>query len=163
MTSIFSFSDKPFFQEGGTALLHAAQTGQTICCRLLLASGKSKIDECLKDGANSAFLSSQNGHLETLIILDEFKCNLNLSRNDGITSLWISSQLGHENVVQFLISKGCQDFEKNDGGTALFKASQKGYEKIVEILLENEPNLGILKVSFFFKRSKKLVLAVWSN
>uniref|UniRef100_A0AC34QQ40 Ankyrin repeat domain-containing protein 29 n=1 Tax=Panagrolaimus sp. JU765 TaxID=591449 RepID=A0AC34QQ40_9BILA len=132
-------------KEGGTALLHAAQTGQTNCCGLLLSSGNSKIDECLKDGANSAFLASQNGHLETLKILNEFKCNLNLPRIDGTTCLWISSQLGHDNIVQFLISNGVQDYDKYDGGTALFKASQKGFEKIVEILLQYPANLGILK------------------
>ena len=130
-------------------MLNAAQSGQTSVCQLLLASGGSSVHECLADGANAAFLCAQNGHLDTLVLLAEENCKLDLPRSgDGATPLYIAAQLGHYEIVKFLLKQGVRDTESVDRATALFKAAQKGFSRIVQLLLDYESNLGLLKVCF---------------
>lgn len=62
-------------QEGGSALLCAAQNGYTEVVEILLKSGAS-VDSQLSDGANGVFLAAQNGHLETMRTLLRYGCPL---------------------------------------------------------------------------------------
>jgi len=48
-------------------------------------------------------MASQNGHVEVVKLLMEYKVNGDLAENDGYTSLHIASEDGHVEVVKLLL------------------------------------------------------------
>ena len=52
--------------------------------------------------SSEAYISSQNGHTETVRLLAELGANVNTPDNDGDTPVYVAAQEGHTETLQVL-------------------------------------------------------------
>ena len=61
-------------------------------------------------------LASDNGHLETVMFLNEQGSDIHATNNNGMTALHLASENGHFEVVIYLVKQGSDVNAECDGG-----------------------------------------------
>ncbi len=89
------------------------------------------------NGMTALHLASDNGHLETVMLLKEQGSDIHATNNNGMTALHLASWKNHSEVVIYLIKQGSDvNAKDNNGMTALHLASNQGvtYENMVAMM-----------------------------
>ena len=92
------------------------------------------------DGTTPAFFASQNGHLETVKLLQKWGADFGIATlDDGQTPVFTASNQGRLDVVQFLANHGCNlnAAATDDGATPMYAAALQGHTKVVRFLADN--------------------------
>lgn len=126
---------------GFTALHMSAKKGYCDIAKLLLEYDKSTLSSRTSDGRTAALIAAKEGQLgvlQVLVSLDENKSVLQDKDASGNTILHFATWGGATNVVDWLLSLGCDPNEPNsEGMTALQFAAAGNYHDIVEKLLSS--------------------------
>eukprot|EP01128_Nolandella_sp_AFSM9_P000616 TRINITY_DN10768_c0_g1_i1.p1 TRINITY_DN10768_c0_g1~~TRINITY_DN10768_c0_g1_i1.p1 ORF type:complete len:613 (+),score=129.71 TRINITY_DN10768_c0_g1_i1:89-1840(+) len=109
---------------GRSPLWLAASLGNTDLVEELLANTSVDINAVDKSGRSPLYIAVQSGHLETLIVLVESKCNLALADVDGRTPLALAESLGHAKIEDYLLKNNApHDFEDSQTNETLHEFS----------------------------------------
>src|SRR5204862_433013 len=87
-------------------------------------------------GTTSLFVAAENGHLEVVKLLIEYKSVVNTPTKDGRTPLMGAAGKGCLEVVQLLLQNGADINCKWYGRTAVEVAHDAGEKKILNLLKE---------------------------
>lgn len=106
---------------------------------------KKKIDQGIsiesKDvkGHTGLILASYEGHVPIVLLLLEYKANINACENhNGANGLIYAALQGHESVVEILLERGANiNTIDNNRNTPLHMATLSGHINVIEILLDN--------------------------
>jgi len=119
---------------GWTALMGAAQNGQTSKVQALLDAG-AKVKEKDDNSGTALIYAAQGGHAETVQILLDAGAKVKEKNNRGITAIIFAALQGHKDTVEVLLNAGADVNAKTNGGyTALWAAAQESHTEIVELL-----------------------------
>ncbi len=96
-------------------------------------------------------LAAQNWHIEIVVLLINFRANVNARDNSGYTTLFWAAYNGHEKTVEFLIEKGANiNTQGYYGGTPLchvvksFQYSQNHHsDKVIKLLIRSIVKLEV--------------------
>jgi len=122
-------------QNGFTALMIAAQDGQSEVVEKLLAAQGINANLVQQDGFTALMIAAQYGHSEVVEkLLAAQGIDVNLVQQNGYTALMIAAQQGHSEVVEKLLAAQGTDANlvQQDDFTALMIAAQKGHSEVVD-------------------------------
>ncbi|KAI5783465.1 ankyrin repeat-containing domain protein, partial [Pyronema domesticum] len=129
------------------ALKEAAQNGHLLAVKLLLGSGKCRVDARAKDSTPTALhLAAEMGHVEVVQTLLEAGADANLTYQAGWTPLYYACQNEHVEIIKALIEYGANTLVQDRWNvTPLSYACSHGLSHAVLALLENnvDPNFPI--------------------
>ena len=94
------------------------------------------------NGMTALHLASDNGHLETVMLLKEQGSDIHATNNNGMTALHLASWKNHSKIVMYLVKQGSDvNAKDNNGMTALHLASNQEvtYENMVAMMMEISP------------------------
>lgn len=121
-----------------TTVFRAAQEGQVVVVRRLLAGG-ADVDEVSRAnrGMTGLFVAAQNNHPDVVAELVESGADLNKATYNGTTPVYIAAEEGHAEVVKQLVGAGADvgKARTDNGQTPLFIAAQKGFVAVVKVLV----------------------------
>ena len=69
-----------------------------------------------ENGMTALHWASENGHLETVMLLKEKGSDIHATNNNGMTALHLASENGHFEVVIYLVKQGSDVNAECDGG-----------------------------------------------
>ncbi len=125
-------------KDGWTALMIAADQGDTKIVELLLENEKTDPNLADKDGWTALMSAAGKGDTETLeLLLKNEKTNPNLPDKYGWTALMIAAEKGHTETLELLLKKA-DIFAHKDGLTALKVAKDNKNSEVVKILQNQE-------------------------
>ncbi len=148
---------------GQTALMAAAEKGQTVAARALI-DHHADLNAKDRNGITALMLAAANNHPDITKLLIDHQADLSLQDNSGWTAtmkavyqgniecvkilvdrskeeldraLLIAALAGHQDVVRVLLNHGAEvDTRAADGRTALMLASAKNHKDVVDALLK---------------------------
>ncbi|AVP88191.1 Putative ankyrin repeat-containing protein [Candidatus Phycorickettsia trachydisci] len=95
-----------------------------------------------KNGDTSLHIAAQEGHLDIVKKLLDYKANIEATNKGGWTPLLKAAQRGHCQVVQLLLNEGANiEAATQAGDTPLHYAAENGHTKTVECLLDKKAYL----------------------
>ena len=121
---------------GGTALLVATQTGQSVIVNDLLKAGANP-STANEKGATPLMAAAQRGLTDIVssLIKRQDAIYLNARNKKGETALAIASDNGHDKVVSLLVEGGADlGVADTKDYTPLMKACTKGFSPVVDII-----------------------------
>lgn len=101
-------------EQGWTALLSAAESGQKEIVELLISSGADPLLADKTCGCVPMRLAAGRGYMDIAKILIDHYPNVDVMEYDGDTALVWAASYGHEELVRFLLDKGA---DINKGNT----------------------------------------------
>ncbi|CAH1225902.1 ANKRD6 [Branchiostoma lanceolatum] len=121
-------------------LFYAVAKGQTDrVVELIQAGARLFLD---KHGHTVLHVAAHRGFTNTLKVLLQAGCELDIQDNDGCTALHRAVVGGHVEVVQALIEEGASvDRQDQNGNTPLHEAAWNGYSRTVELLIRARANI----------------------
>ncbi|HLG59074.1 MAG TPA: ankyrin repeat domain-containing protein [Vicinamibacterales bacterium] len=130
---------------GRTALMFAANYGQTEIIRLLVKAGANVRARPNSEPRFSALLAAaSNGHVDAVRVLLELGADINDSDDDGQTALMLASAKGHSSVVRELVTRGVDVNTTGRGGiNAIAVAVVEGQAEVVDLLLDDRVKLNV--------------------
>lgn len=131
------FVDKRFYSH----TLHlAAKYGMD---NIVATLARFRTDEPDTTGQTALHIAAQNGDLETVRKLKQYRFSHMITSHKGLTALHFAAENGHIDVVRFLIEWGADlDAETRRRWTPLHIASEGGYQEVVEFLIDNGARLN---------------------
>jgi ankyrin repeat protein len=115
----------------------AAENGQEVVVKHLLATHEARVDLRRGDRWTSLHRASYNGHDAVIRLLLEKHANFEATDNEQQTPLFLAAANGHQAVIQLLLDKGAESEAKNcKGQTPLFLAAINGHKAVVRLLIE---------------------------
>jgi uncharacterized protein len=108
-----------------------------------------------KNKRTPLMIAASDDDLETLYLLVQKKCDLNLQDDNGNTALHQSGLNGHALAVKLLATQAELNLQNKDGMTPLMNAASNGYHDCVDILLQSGANPDIIN----YKGETALILA----
>lgn len=131
--------------DGITPLWKATLMNDTISMIILLKNGANP-NAPTDGGTTPIFLSCNDGHVESAIILCRYGANVNFNKNKyNLSPLRHAARSGSIEVVKFLINQGAEiNAKAADNGTALSAASLKGHIDIVKLLIQHGATIDII-------------------
>ena len=125
-------------QGAGLTLLHqAAQSGQVLVARFLLAN-QAAVNAHDGDRKTPLMLAAQAGHKAMVELVLNHGAAVNLGDQYGSTALSLAAANGFRNVVEVLLANHAEVNTKgSNGATALEWAARNGHTAVVEFLLAN--------------------------
>ncbi|MCU1438913.1 MAG: Ankyrin, partial [Naasia sp.] len=131
-------------QQGTTALLGAAGSGNVAIVQMLLQAGATVENRAESDGVNALMVAAMAGHTAVVQALLAANARLDITLEDdqptlnGWTTLILVADKGHAGVVQALLQAGAQVDQPNGCGlTALMFAARNGHADVVQALLDD--------------------------
>jgi len=122
--------------DGSSALLLAAENGQTDVVFMLLLNG-ADVNYQRKDGASALIAASAFGRIDAVNLLLENNARTELHDKNGVTAIMFASESGHADVVQALLqARSNPDHGNREGKTALMWAGYHGHTDVVYTLLD---------------------------
>ena len=124
---------------GATALMETCRFGNKQTLEVLIPHcDLITLNACDKSGTTACMLSSENGHLDCLEILNRNGAAVDAVDNNGCSSLMLAASWGQQNCVKYLLDNGCDVNKVDDiGRTALMKAAIRGNNDCLKTILEN--------------------------
>ena len=123
------------FNDGGTALMHAANEGNNDVVHILLKA--KNIDVNLAEtttGGTALQAAALNGHLNIVRqLLNVSNINVNSQSNDGYSALMMAARGGHNEIVDLLLDTESVDATLVDG---------KGDTVLTSTLVANNPDIA---------------------
>lgn len=162
--------DAPVNEEGTTALIRAAQYGDTEGVKRLLAAG-ANVNAAGKTGGTALMNAAANGRAEIVNILINAGANVNAATEDGRTALMYAMTKGDVNIVSHLINMGAYVNAVNENGwTALMLAAYSGHAEAVRYLIHAGADINAvssggdtaLSFAIFFARNPGKIDKEWS-
>ncbi len=131
-------------QTGATPLHRAAQAGQLVVARFLLANGA---DTEAKDqqwgGRTPLHYAAMAGHKAMIELLLSKKASVRAVDGSGNTPLHLAAMSGYRSVVEVLLAHGAEvDAKDQSGATPLHLASAYGFKAVAELLLDRGADLN---------------------
>jgi len=127
------------FSDGWTALMAAAQVGNTATVQLLIENG-AKVNAVTENKETALLLALKNHHFDTAAFLIANGANVHAADNQGWTPLWLATKVEDMATMLLLIDKGI------DVGAYLKEAIRGRNEKFGDFLLRaliaHEKRLG---------------------
>jgi len=123
-------------KDGVTALMLAAQRGETEIVKMLVAED-ADVNAKNKDGVSALMLAAQRDNREIVEMLVAEDADVNAKRNDGMTALLLAVGNFHTDTVKVLLRRGADPNVRlpPEGWTALMSAANLGRADIAEALL----------------------------
>jgi ankyrin repeat protein len=121
---------------GSTALMKAAENGQTEMAQLLIASG-ADVNASSLSGWTALMLAARVGHTEIARLLSAHGADVNARNGVGHHSvLELAAMYGHTETVKLLIDGGADvNARDNRGRTALMIAATNGHVGVIQELI----------------------------
>lgn len=118
-----------------TPFLYAGAEGRDEILKLILATGKAKLDDTNRYGGIALIPAAHHGHPTTVAILLEAGLNVDHVNNLGWTALLEAVILGdggpvYQEIVGLLVDAGAEQIPDRDGVTPLEHARRRGFEAI---------------------------------
>ena len=127
---------------GKTALMEAASSGQEGCVRELVGAG-ADVGAVDHDGRTALMKAASKGHEGCVRELMEAGADWAVADNDGDTALMWAAMQGHEGCVRELLGAGAEVGAANKNGrTALMWAAKQGHQKCVRELVGAGADVG---------------------
>ncbi|MCK4319533.1 ankyrin repeat domain-containing protein [Candidatus Micrarchaeota archaeon] len=157
--SLLTGADVNARDNGWTALMYAAENGDTKTAKLLIKKGA---DMNTKDNWGETALTRvvEKGNTETAELLIEKGADINTMSCKG-TLLMCAVNNGDIEMVELLIKKGVDINAKDKyfGKTALIDAAQNGNTKIAKLLIQNGADIDLIDES----GRTALIWAAWNG
>ncbi|RDD45189.1 Ankyrin-2 [Trichoplax sp. H2] len=119
-------------------LLLASKNGDVQQVKQLLSTDRDLIEQRDKDGRTALHWAAHSGNVETILVLYNCDCKLNLTTKTGIQPLHDACLAGNVKAVQLLIALGVDLQAKiKHGWTPLLCAAGNGYLDIVHLLISS--------------------------
>lgn len=129
--------------DGMTALGLAAYTNRANAAVGILDAGANPDDVMGASRYTALMIAANQGNLQMMQILLQYKANPNARNAGGVTPLMISSVRNQEMQVLLLLKSGADPELKDDEGkTALMLAEENGAIKAAEVLKQQGKNFG---------------------
>jgi ankyrin repeat protein len=126
---------------GYSALMIAAQNGNTVICKSLLANKKTNMEAKGPLDETALHLAAKKGQINAIQTLLTFKANPNATDKFGSTPLMYAAEFGQTKSCEALLLKGAKIDQQNDwGNTALMYAAKEGKTDTVKTLLAQKAN-----------------------
>jgi len=123
----------------------AARTGDLDILRVIVESGRARLDARNALLQTPMILAAQNNHSDVVKYLHDSGGSIDLWDRDGNTPLMAAAAEGHAEVVQTLMDLGARlDLVDRDDRTALFQAAQEDYPEVLEVILADEMGRELL-------------------
>ena len=123
--------------DGGTALMWAAQGGHEAVAQLLLQHG-ADVAAAKHNGSTPLMMAAAGGHEAVAQLLLQHGADVAAAKHNGSTALMMAAAGGHEAVAQLLLQHGADvTAAMHDGRTALTLAAQGGHEAVAQLLLQH--------------------------
>jgi ankyrin repeat protein len=156
--------------DGATALLRAAECGNTPALEVLIGAG-ALVNHQNALGSSALMLAAQNHHTAALECLLRHHADPNLRDFDGQTALMYCANYGSADarekrgVLAALVSAGADvDLKDHDGQTALTLGGARGMTPLVTFLAEKGARRREPRLIAFPKRAQPLPRAVqWAQ
>ena len=134
-----SAASRSFHSDGATALILAAEAGQTGTVSLLCKARGIQINQTDKETGKTALgWAVERGHADVVtLLLRDPGIDAERPNTQGDTPLMIASQNGHDNIVTLLTKVGRVkvDTVNRSGENALMIAARHGQAGVVQVLL----------------------------
>jgi ankyrin repeat protein len=96
-------------------------------------------DTALPTGMTAMMMCSQDGQVDMVRLLLEYRADVNARSTTGETALMYASIIGHSDIVKLLLENGADPSAKNDFGfTAVIMAASRGHLDVVERYITHE-------------------------
>lgn len=132
------------------ALFEAAFNGFEEIVEVLLKFDVGvSVDDRFEDGHTALHAAAQNGHIEVVRKLMEYKANIEAVTNEGHTALFAAAHKGYANIVRvFLDYKSNPNKVSSNGYKPIHSASHQGHVEVVKLLCkyvtcEDDLNLAL--------------------
>jgi len=112
-----------FNEDGNTALINAAFTGQLPMVKLLVGEG-AQVEKANKEGLSALHRAAWNGHIEVARYLIKEGANVNSRSKLGETPLFVAARQGHTQAARWLLRMGAYLGVKTKYGTTVLEASK---------------------------------------
>jgi ankyrin repeat protein len=118
-----------------TPFLYSGAEGHDEILKLILATGKAKLDDTNRYGGIALIPAAHHGHPTTVAILLDAGLDVDHVNNLGWTALLEAVILGdggpvYQEIVGLLLDAGARQFPDRDGVTPLEHARQRGFDVI---------------------------------
>ncbi len=118
-----------------TPFLYAGAEGRDEILKLILATGKAKLDDTNRYGGIALIPAAHHGHPTTVAILLEAGLDVDHVNNLGWTALLEAVILGdggpiYQEIVGLLVDAGAQQIPDGEGVTPLEHAKRRGFDAI---------------------------------
>eukprot|EP00039_Didymoeca_costata_P005256 m.79992 g.79992 ORF g.79992 m.79992 type:complete len:1068 (+) comp12735_c0_seq1:196-3399(+) len=126
-------------KEGYTALICAAQAGNSQAVSSLLAVDDVNVNAANKNGNSALLWACDRGHSDVVsLLLKTNGIDVNHVNKDGSSALILASQNGHEGCVKLLLrARGINaNLVNKNGSSALTRAHRNGHMTIFKALLD---------------------------
>lgn len=150
--------------QGKTALMWAAETGQTEILELLLDYGAT-VDRTNPKGGTALMYAAVAGQTEAIRLLAEAGADPNHRVRHGWTPLMLATSKGHSTSVRTLVELGADPMTRDVyGSTLLMRATELGNLEMVRTLLglglkpETENNSGASALQIAQRRNNEELL-----
>lgn len=132
-----------------TPFLYAGAEGRNHILRLILATGKAKLDDTNRYGGNALIPAAHHGHPDTVRILIDAGLDVDHVNNLGWTALLEAVILGdggptYQEIVGILLDGGADaTIADRDGVTPLGHAKRMGYDAIARLIERKAGNRAV--------------------
>ena len=121
--------------DGGTALMWAAEEGYSEIAKMLLDAGANP-NAAQNDGKTVLMWATEGGYLEIAKILLAVGANPNAAIDGGGTALIWAAEEGYSEIAKMLLDAGANpNAATDDGWTSLMLAADKSYAEVAKTLL----------------------------
>ena len=130
------------YKKGRSPFLVAGFSGSVELVKYLVFKGCDVLDK--DSNRHSVLYKACNEGWLTLVqyLVETYPDLLKIRYKEGISPILVAGLSGSVELVQYLISKGCDKFDKDSlGRTVLHKACQEGKLELVQYLVENYPDM----------------------
>lgn len=122
---------------GDTPFLYAGAEGRDEILRLILATGRARLDDTNRYGGTALIPAAHHGHPDTVRMLIEAGLDVDHVNNLGWTALLEAVILGdggpvYLEIVGLLVDAGAKNLPDREGRTALHHARSRGFTDIVQ-------------------------------
>lgn len=146
---------------GWSALLIAAQEGQSECIRIIASSGRANIDIQLENSGQSTaiLIACRNGHVQALLALLDAGADPSIVNAYGQGPAHVASQFGYVDCLQILIARGA-DYKSADNNnmTPMDHAIMLERADCVGVLLARNVECSILDCSDVIKLTTEVCM-----
>jgi ankyrin repeat protein len=131
---------------GDTPFLYAGAEGRDEILRMILATGRAKLDDTNRYGGTALIPAAHHGHPDTVQILLEAGLDVDHVNSLGWTALLEAVILGdgrpvYQEIVGLLVDAGAANLPDREGVTALEHARSRGFTAIAK-RIEAGPRSG---------------------